>query len=55
MSREAEFEKVGVDVTYDGDVVGQIGAGFKGEEDREGIERHSLALHPGVELEGLER
>lgn len=55
MSRETEFEEVGVEVAYDGDVVGQIGARFKSEEDREGIERHRLAMHPGVELEGFER
>lgn len=55
MRRKPEFEKVGVDVAYKVDVVGQIAARFKSEEDREGVERHSLALHPGVELECFER
>lgn len=56
MRRETELEKVRMEVAYDVDiVVGQTGAGFKSVESREGIVRHRLALHTGIELEGFER
>lgn len=34
---EAELEEVGVEVACEGEVVGQVGAGFKGVEEGEGV------------------